>query len=143
MIGQFSHNSANYSLTKWIYVVARIFGYWPFTVDVIDPHHLNSMQVNAANWIWLSITVLIYIACILLQYTSQSLNYRFSATEILLTRATTVVYGLIPIGTIALNLYNRLALRNIHMINLEFDQKVSALNRIRWPIAVICVMIEL
>lgn len=116
---------ANYTITKWVYTIAKIFGYWPFSVDMINRDRHQSLQINIRNGLWSLVVALVYIIIFIFKTSGDEMQrLQLTETDIRLTKGTHFVYVSVLVSSIFLNFYNRRNLRQIDIINLNFDQRV-------------------
>lgn len=116
----------NYTASKWIYILAKVFGYWPFPSDMTNRRQSNSMRLSKGNVIWSAALALSYATSIASQTSTETLErWHASRPDAVLTRTTNAIFLLTLIVSIVLNVLNRHALRKIDVINLDFDEKVQ------------------
>lgn len=105
MVSKMSSNGGYYCVPKWILQTARIFGYWPWPVniDISSELHLTSrIRFNIRNYLWPAFAVMIYVLCIYVQLSTSVVSqvYVFSNLEDIIDKLTNVGYALTSIFTI-------------------------------------------
>lgn len=122
-----SVDPGNYSLSKWVYTVAKLFGYWPFPTNMVHRDSSQSAQINIRNGLWTLIVALFHSTIIMVETSEDELkSLELGITDIRLARTTSCVLVGILILSIILNIYNRETLKHMDIINMNFDQKVIA-----------------
>lgn len=54
-----------FTLTSWLYVINRVFGYWPFSIEFIARGSNKMVQsvlcVRSRDWIWFILSLVIRV----------------------------------------------------------------------------------
>lgn len=127
MITNFSQSKKQQSIIpKWILILAKIFGFWPFSLTIVDP---TSFDLNKLNRFWPIFMTIFYIFCVYIQIATQFLlkNINFSAMEIIIH--CTIITGNTSalIACIATVVFRRRHIQSIFRTIHFIDQKVNKL----------------
>lgn len=116
-----------FSVTGPVYMIARMFGYWPFRVKFGQRSGLNSIYVTRFDWLWFAAAIIIYS----LFFWSMSTNYYlqndipYSFIEVFISKMTHLCSILISILSMVMDSVNRRRIWNIILKFNEFDEKVT------------------
>lgn len=117
------------SLTKWIFVLSRIFGFWSFSVESIDINKKKSYiaRMKIFDWCRAIAAISIYFLLMLLRFSIFGSFYGFdmSFLEIALNEMTVISSALMTILTIFMDIINREKLWKIIMTFNDLDEKVK------------------
>lgn len=117
------------SLTRWVYVMARLFGYWPFTIE-FDRSKRPIVCVTKLDYIWFYLSIIFYTIAIrfALNDLTNHLNQQFTLIEIALNKMTTLNHILVTLLCIILDMANREVLWKIILKFKAFDDEVCAIH---------------
>lgn len=137
-----------YSLTSWLHIVNRLFGFWPFTIEFNTRGANNRNQsfvcVKAWDWIWFVLSLVIYgsfnIILINMALNAQDTPDLYLASgskliEIVIANITTLCSILVGFLSIIMDMINRTDIWWIINTFNEFDEEVKfyiRINRSSW-----------
>lgn len=115
------------SIVSWIYVIARVFGFLPFSVEYNEKKRINKVHVTILDVLWFIITITIYAliissSAVIHYYNNELLS--MSNIEILATILITIEGGVIAIISIVMDMFNRKRVLKIMLKLNEFDDEV-------------------
>lgn len=114
------------NLAKWVFGVAGIFGYWPFTCNVSSINQFKRLRMTSIDWIRL--VGIFGIQSICLWYHLSTVSFYSTkgsgASVNILIFAICVQFSLF---IIPFNICKRQSLLKIICLNQEFDRKVSGM----------------
>lgn len=116
------------SLTKWIFHLSGIFGFWSFSVDTIAVNKKQSYAVKMRFFDWFRAISALLIYFLLMVYRWSTfgfyLKHDFSLIEVALNEMTMDSSVLMSILTIFMDIFNRQTLWKIIMTFNYMDEKV-------------------
>lgn len=115
-----------HSLTKWVHILAKIFGYWSFSVDNNEKKNANRIVIGVWDLSRAIIMFLLYLfgAYNLVARYDFFKPFNFSRIEIALIQWTMASFDIIAIITICMGLINRKVLWTIISTFNSFDEQV-------------------
>lgn len=116
------------SLTKWIFLLGGIFGFWSFTVDCIEINKKSSYNVKMKLFDWCRALVVftVYSSLTFCRLSAGFLfNHNFSFIEAVLNEFTMDSTMLALVLTIFMDIMNRHHLWKIIMTFSNMDKKVN------------------
>lgn len=118
-----------FSLTFWVYCLARIFGFWPFSVKFNAKNRLSEVKVGAFDVAWFVLSLAFYSACFRLTTYNPFDVMEISFTEFVLNQLTQVFNLIIIILNIILDMVNRHVLWGIILKFKAFDDEMMAMGK--------------
>lgn len=118
--------TADDKLAKWVFGIARIFGYWMFNEETTRNNRLKRAKTTAGAWLRVLITLVIYSLFLWFQihYSPGSYIHRpTNGTKLLLLSFNVRLMS--TMLSVSMNIWNRHNLLEIISINQEFDNEVS------------------
>lgn len=115
-----------FSIALWIYVLARCFGFWPFSVKFTDKQKSGKVVVTFLDILWVAGAVSVYGLCCWFSFFYIDLKSQpFSQLEIFLASYTQFSAITIAMLSIILDLINRSRIWSIIVKFGEFDEEVK------------------
>lgn len=111
-----------YIIPKWICVLAKIYGYWPYSISMaakIPPH---TLKPRAKDWLWTLLVALIYIMCTLFHGHKVVNGDIFDSTRVI--SVTKMSFGCVAIIAVATTIWRHAALANLIEILRLVDNEV-------------------
>lgn len=138
-----------YTMTKCLHFLAKIFGYWPFSIvehESVPPavfyvrnytsplfrrRGLMTIETKPCDFIWCLITLTYYVACVYAELMSIQLMERFnySTVEVVMNMINIMSFCVISVVTIAMDMLNRKQIWDIIIALDKFDQTVNIIRR--------------
>lgn len=114
-------------VNKWIYKLARIFGFWSFQIDFKHKKTLNALQPETFDQLRAAAAIVVYLMCIYIQLSTigHLIASKYSIIELVLRMTPTISGAIISLLTVALNYVHRNIVRNVLLIFQYFDEKVN------------------
>lgn len=112
------------SIVSWIYVIARVFGFLPFSVEYNEKQKISKVHVTILDVFWFIFAIAIYAMVIVSSAVHHYAKASFSGIEILATILITIEGGLIAIISIVMDMFNRKRIFRIMIKLNEFDEEV-------------------
>lgn len=110
--------------------MARIFGFWPFSIKFNAKNRLSEVKVNVIDVAWLLLTLTFYGACFRLTTYNPFDELQVSFTELILNQITQAVNLVIIILNIISDMINRHVLWGIILKYKAFDDEMMAMGKI-------------
>lgn len=131
-----SNGGGVFSLTSWLYVINRVFGCWPFSIEFIVRGSNKTVQsvvcVKSRDWIWFILALVIRVLicnAILVSTILTTLNIRSSTGSryigIIINNVTSVSWVLAMLFSIIMDMINRKDIWRIITLLHEFDEEVG------------------
>lgn len=114
-----------FSIVLWIYVIARCFGFWPFSVKFNSMQRTGQVVVTSLDILWMVVALAAYGTCFWLTLFNIHADLPYSALEITMTLLTQLSRVTIAILSILLDMINRFRIWKIIVRFSEFDDEVS------------------
>lgn len=113
-------------VNKWIYKLARIFGYWSFQIDFKQVKS-NALQAKIFDQLRAAAAIVVYLTCIYIQLSTigHLIASKYSIIELVLRMTPTISGVIISLLTVILNYIHRNIVRNVLLIFHYFDEKVN------------------
>lgn len=116
-----------FSIALWMYVLARCFGFWPFSVKFSDKQKSGKVVVTLLDICWMVGAVSAYgLCCWLSHYLIDLSNVPFTPLELMLSLLARTSGITIAMLSIVLDLFNRSRIWSIIVKFSEFDEEVRA-----------------
>lgn len=115
-----------FSLTLWVYVMARVFGFWPFTIRFDENRNKPIVCVTKFDYAWFCMSIVFYIMFIHFAVMDHSghIDQKFTFIEVSLNKMTTLNHILVALLCIILDMVNREVLWKIILKFKAFDDEV-------------------
>lgn len=116
------NNNDIFSLTFCVYVIARLYGLWPFSVNFNQKLKTSTVYLNAFDWLWFVVAILIHLLWFLVYWHTS--GHRDSFIAYLLARSMDILSIVYWLLTLVLDLINRKRIWGIIGSFDEFDKEV-------------------
>lgn len=113
-----------FSVTLRLYIFARIFGYWPFSVHFNESQRSSKVYLTILDWLWVIIAISLYIASSQMTSFQHSIYDNFSFIATFVSRMIEISDIIFTIISILLDLINRRRIWNLIVSYSEFDEEV-------------------
>lgn len=131
-----SNGNDFFSLASLFYVMIRVFGFWPFSIEFIGRVTNKKIQsvvcVKLHDWIWLILSLAIYVVLIIVVVFNMNLaaqdrntTEKSTTVEAIISDIAIVSGILVVIFSIIMDMINRKDLWHIITIFNEFDEEVK------------------
>lgn len=115
-----------FSIALWIYVLARCFGFWPFSIKFSDKQKSGKVVITLLDILWVLGAMSAYGLCCWFSFFYIDLkNQPFSQLEIFLASWAQFSGITIAMLSIILDLINRSRIWSIIVKFSEFDEEVT------------------
>lgn len=127
------HENTVIALTSWLYLVVRIFGFWPFTIEFNASGVKNrgsTVCIKPFDWLWFVVTSCYYLisTIILLGNLVEFQRFYLSLIEIVISNVTVVSDITIALLCCIMDMINRKRLWRTILIFHDFDEEVMLIN---------------
>lgn len=119
-----------FSLTLLVYVTARVFGFWPFSIEFDAKCQKSHTKVTKLDYMWFIVTLAFYCVGIRFATYNPFPSAEFSFTEVALNQLTQLVNILIIVLCIVMDMVNRNILWKIIVKLKIFDDEMIAMGRL-------------
>lgn len=117
-----------FSVILWVYVISRLFGFWPFSIVFDEKRKTSNARVTITDWIWFFVAIVLYASFIYFNDLDKYKDLPHSFIEICASQLTLIGGNMIAILSIIMDMLNRGRIcRVIEMFN-EFDAEVRIIN---------------
>lgn len=113
-----------FSIALWIYIIARAFGSWPFTIEFNAKSRTSRVQVTKLDLIWFLLSLCIYGLFNWFAVFEQIRQLQLSLVEILISQITQISSILVTMLSIAMDMINRNVIWQMILIFHRFDEEV-------------------
>lgn len=109
---------------KWVIVMAKIFGVWPFSTT---SKSTATFRTRIGACLWSAITFIIYASCIYIQCSTQYLLYylNMSPIEVIISSVMVIGSTVVLLLNIPLAFWNRQQFWNFIKLIHDVDQEVK------------------
>lgn len=116
-------NSDIFSLTKNVQILARIYGYWSFSIDP----KLSHVQTHPINYIWFALVLAVYAIATYTEFISFKifLTENGSSIQVILQTITLSGEAGLTFISLTLDMLNRKFIWKIIIMLFAFDDEVS------------------
>lgn len=123
-----------FALAKRVQIVARIYGFWPFSINPIaeTDDNLSILHTKACDYIWFAVVLVIYTILATIEFVSfRSLaTEKYSSNEVILQLMTMISEIVITFAGLIMDMINRQLIWDIILMLNAFDVKVIFLKKI-------------
>lgn len=116
--------SAHERLFMWIFILAKLFGVWPFNTKMLA----CGGKTSKATALFAISRIVIYFGCMIAYFIGSSIAMRtrkYSLSEVIVVRLILFAFGITPAISIVLNIVHQQHISNIFMTFENFDRMVS------------------
>lgn len=123
-----------FSLTSWLHVMVRVFGYWPFsikfsTAGANEKTH-SYVCIKGSDWLWfiVSIVILVLLSSLLIIViikANQNTNSKAKLIEGIIGNITVLSFTLVGLFSVIMDMINRNDLWKTISIFYDFDEEVG------------------
>lgn len=114
-----------FSVIQLVYIAARAFGYWPFSIEFNDKSSGGRVRVLSSDLVWFAVALAIYCACNWLSVFNHLVQEHESYMEMATSQLFQFSNLLITTVSIIMDMVNRDVIWRIILKFNKFDDEVS------------------
>lgn len=125
MIWKYCHRADNiFSITIWIYMIARALGNWPFSIEFNAKNGSSRVRVSKLDFAWFVLSLCIYASFNRFSTFEQSGHIKSSFVEYLVSLISQISSILVAMLSIIMDLMNRNVIWQMILSFHAFDEEV-------------------
>lgn len=114
-----------FSVAQLVYIAARAFGYWPFSIEFNDKSNGGRVRVLPSDLVWFAVALTIYCTCNWLSVFNHLVQEHESYMEMATSQLFQFSNLLITTLSIVMDMVNRDVIWRIILKFNKFDDEVS------------------
>lgn len=113
-----------FSITLWAYVIARVFGNWPFSIEFNARNGSSRVRVTKIDFAWFLLSLCIYASFNWFAVFDQLGHHEASLVEVTVSQISQIIIILVAMLSIIMDLINRNVIWQMVLTFHAFDEEV-------------------
>lgn len=113
-----------FSFIVWFYVASRIFGFFPFSIELDKKNEWSKVNVTIIDWFWFVISIFFYASAIGFTVYQTHLFVSYITIDVILSLVTLTAGNTIAVISIITDMINRKRIWKLISNFNQFDKKV-------------------